>query len=132
MFRSNRKRKTIHAHVYTAKLVSFAVLVVVVIIAWTVVYCRCQTLGGDIKKLESQNTELLRSLKAEELKWARAKSPENLKRALSKHGLVMELPDISQVKRIPRKDMFRTSVADVDGAESMGFASANTRNNVNE
>ena len=132
MFRSNRKRKTIHAYVNGAKIISFAVLVIIVLIGWMIIYCRCQTLGKDIKELEGQNNDLFKSLKAEELKWARAKSPENLKRALSKHGLVMDFPDISQVRRIPRKDMLKTSVAEVDGAESMGFASINTRNNSNE
>ncbi len=132
MFRSNRKRKTIHAYVNGAKIISFAVMVIIVLIGWMVIYCRCQTFGKDIKDLEVQNAELLRSLKAEELKWMRAKSPDNLMRALNKHGLVMGLPNISQIRRIPRKDMLRASMSEVDGAEGLGLASIDIRNNSNE
>lgn len=132
MFRANRKRKTVHAYVYGAKIVSLALIVIIVFVGWMFIYCKCQAVGQEIKALELQNVELLKKLKYEELKWAKAKSPENLQKALSRHGLIMGLPDVTQFVRVPRKDIFKDSLVSGVGAESREFAGINTRNTANE
>ena len=52
--------------------------------------------GNELKRLDAQILEAQRTLKAEELDWARTLRPEHLRQALAAHGLDMRWPQPHQ------------------------------------
>lgn len=84
---------------------SFALFLVCVAgfgIAYVSLCARCDTLGSDIKRLESDcRTSRLRAINEED-RWANLLSPANFERTLKRHQLDMVMPDERQIVRVRR------------------------------
>jgi hypothetical protein len=79
-----------------------AVIFVVAVLALMFLWFdgRCESLGGDLGKLEKTLEKLEGRVLNEEYKWTNMKSPRNMERLLVKHKLVMTLPDEDEVIRV--------------------------------
>lgn len=71
---------------------------------------RCETLGVEIKKLESERVKLNKNLLNEEYKWSHLKSPKNIEKTLSKYGITMGWPSRNQVVWLPERTDLMASV----------------------
>jgi len=85
-----------------ARFAGLVVLAVTLALAYVWLECRCETVGRELKKLESQITELDKLLRNEEYRWTTMKAPANIEQALARHGIVMTWPRRDQVVRIVR------------------------------
>ncbi len=81
-------------------LANFLVFVAVFGLSYVWLCARCDTLGQDIKKLESVQRDSRRLLNNEKDRWSSQMSPASLDRALKRHKLAMRLPDEQQIVRV--------------------------------
>lgn len=63
---------------------------------------RCDTLGDEIKRLESVRRDVRQQAIIEQDRWSNLLAPSNFERALKRHQLAMTLPDERQVVRVGR------------------------------
>ncbi|MBC8206874.1 MAG: hypothetical protein ISR85_02620 [Kiritimatiellales bacterium] len=63
---------------------------------------RCDTLGDEIRRLESVRRTVRQQSIAEQDRWSNMLAPANFERALRHHRLAMTLPDERQVVRVRR------------------------------
>jgi len=61
---------------------------------------QCNTLGDEIKRLESARREVRQRAIIEQDRWSNMLAPANFERALTHHGLAMTLPDERQIVRV--------------------------------
>ena len=60
----------------------------------------CESVGREIKRLESQRTELRKQVVNEERNWSMARSIGNMERLLAAHGIVMTFPQERNIVRL--------------------------------
>lgn len=80
-----------------------AVLVIfgtVFALSYVSVCARCETLGGEIKRLEQTLETVKKQAIIEQDRWSNMLAPVNFERALKLHGLEMSLPDEQQIVRV--------------------------------
>ena len=63
---------------------------------------QCDTLGDEIKRLESVRRDVRQQAIREQDRWSNMLAPANFERALKHHGLAMTLPDERQIVRVRR------------------------------
>ncbi len=63
---------------------------------------RCNTLGDEIKRLESVRRTVRQQAISEQDRWSNMLAPANFERALKHHRLAMTLPDERQIIRVRR------------------------------
>ncbi|MBL7016875.1 MAG: hypothetical protein ISR84_04880 [Kiritimatiellales bacterium] len=63
---------------------------------------RCDTLGDEIKRLESVRRTVRQKAISEQDRWSNMLAPANFERALKHHRLAMTLPNERQVVRVRR------------------------------
>ena len=61
---------------------------------------QCNTLGDEIKRLESERREVRQQAIIEQDRWSNMLAPANFERALKHHGLAMTLPGERQIVRV--------------------------------
>ncbi len=131
--RKKRNRKVVKAgfivpRSFTAVVVFFAATALVYL--W--LSSRCEALGVEIKKLESERVELNKNLLNEEYKWSRLKSPENIEKTLSRYGITMGWPGRNQVVWLPERTDLMASVEVVESPVSSHRYAGITRQRRNE
>jgi hypothetical protein len=63
---------------------------------------QCNTLGDEIKRLESVRHKVRQQAIIEQDRWSNMLAPANFERALKHHGLAMTLPSERQIVRVRR------------------------------
>ena len=63
-------------------------------------YNACETVGRQIKKLETERAELHKRVVNEERNWAMARSIGNMERLMAAHGLAMSWPEERHIIRL--------------------------------
>lgn len=63
---------------------------------------QCNTLGDEIKRLESVRRSVRQQAIMEQDRWSNMLAPANFERALKHHGLAMTLPGEQQIVRVRR------------------------------
>jgi len=110
------KRRTMRSRKYRVDipfptiLALFLVCVTIFGLSYLLVCARCDTLGQEIKRLETVQKETYRLLNNEQDRWSSQLSPASLERALARHKLAMSLPSEHQIVRV------RISAVDVGNA----------------
>ena len=99
MIRRNRKKR-MHGFVLPAPYAGLVVAGAVLALAYVWLSCRCDSLGRDIRGLESEKAQLKKELQNEESRWAKTKSPGSIETALAKYNIVMTWPRQDQVVRL--------------------------------
>ncbi len=102
MARRNRKRNTANGFLLPVPLAGVIVLLVSFALLYLWLDHQCEALGNDIKDLETRGRALQDVLVKESNRWTSMKSPENLERALVRHGLVMVYARPEQIVRVAR------------------------------
>jgi len=64
---------------------------------------QCNTLGDEIKRLESVRQKASQQMVTEQSRWENMQAPANFARALKQHGLAMTLPGERQIVRVRRR-----------------------------
>lgn len=95
-----RSRKAQVRIPFPVVLANFLVFVAVFGLSYVWLCARCDTLGQEIKKLETVQRDTRRLLNNEQDRWASQLSPASLDRALKRHNLGMRLPDEQQIVRV--------------------------------
>jgi hypothetical protein len=80
-----------------APLISCLVVVALLSLGYLWLDCRCKALGRDIKSLEATQRDAGIRYEYEWCRWTEMKSPRNLERTLTAHGVGMALPRPQQV-----------------------------------
>jgi hypothetical protein len=83
-------------------LAGFLVCAAVVGLSYVWVCARCDTLGSEIKQLESELRTARQRAITEQDRWSNMLAPANVERALDYHELAMSLPDERQIVRVRR------------------------------
>ena len=81
-------------------LANILVFVAVFGLSYVWLCARCDTLGQDIKRLETVQRNTHRLLVNEQDRWSSKLSPSSLDRALKRHNLIMRLPAEQQIVRV--------------------------------
>jgi len=63
-------------------------------------YNSCETIGRQIKKLETDRAELHKRVVNEERNWAMARSIGNMERLMASHGIAMSWPEERNIIRL--------------------------------
>ena len=63
-------------------------------------YNSCETIGRQIKKLETDRAELHKRVVNEERNWAMARSIGNMERLMAAHGIAMSWPEERNIIRL--------------------------------
>jgi hypothetical protein len=100
MSRQNRRKDSFVLEAPAAALVGLALVVAALALAYLWIHSRCEALGRNIKKLETERDELERQFQIEESKWTQLKSPRNLERTLAARGIAMNWPRPDQIVHV--------------------------------
>lgn len=101
--RKTRKNRKAEARIpFPNLLASFLVCVAVLGLSYLWLCARCDTLGSEIKKLESTRRVVRLRAISEQDRWSNMLAPANFERALKHHKLAMTLPDERQIVRVRR------------------------------
>ena len=92
-------------------LANILVFVAVFGLSYVWLCARCDTLGQEIKRLETVQRETRRRMVNEQDRWSNLLAPANLDRALKRHNLAMRLPDEQQIVRVRSGAADRTALA---------------------
>jgi hypothetical protein len=76
------------------------VFVAVVGLSYVWLCAHCNTLGSEIRLLESEQRVVRLRAISEQDRWSNLLSPANLERTLKRHNLKMSLPDERQIVRV--------------------------------
>lgn len=94
----NRRRhvesRTGSAHVLVAAMI---LVLSAVGLGYVAIETKCDTLGREIKRFETERTQLRDDLNRDCGEWARLSAPDSVEAALKMHGLVMNWPASEQV-----------------------------------
>lgn len=114
--RKNNRKKTKKNQVqvpFPVVLANVLVLVAVLGLSYMWLCSRCDALGREIKNKETELAAARKRLVNEQDRWSSITSPLNLRRAIRKHNLEMNMPREKQVVKVGRWDITATSrVAD--------------------
>jgi len=100
MRKKNRKKNRKGGFLFPVPLAGIIALVCGLGLAYVWLGCGCESLGRELKDLEGQRAVALKKYRNEECRWAWMKSPRNMERSLSRHGLAMTWPRRDQVVRL--------------------------------
>ena len=116
MARRNKRRRKRKTDGFTFPVPFAGAVIVVSVLALVYVWlgCRCESLGREIKRMESRRMELGKRYLNEEYRWTRLKSPRSLEQALERLAIPMHWPDSSQVVTVGQPDVGRGSLAVAD------------------
>ena len=95
-----RSRKAQVRIPFPVVLANILVFVAVFGLSYVWLCARCDTLGQEIKRLETVQRETRRRMINEQDRWSSQLAPANLDRALKRHNLAMHLPDDQQIFRV--------------------------------
>jgi hypothetical protein len=95
-----RSRKSQVQIPFPMLLANILVFVAVFGLSYVWLCARCDTLGQEIKRLETVQRDTRRLLNNEQDRWSSQLSPASLDRALKRHKLAMRLPDEQQIVRV--------------------------------
>jgi hypothetical protein len=98
--RKAKKRKQQVQVPFPALLANVLVLVAVLGLSYMWLCSRCDALGKDIKRKESELAAVQKRLVNEQDRWSYITSPANLRRAIKKYRLDMAMPREAQVVRV--------------------------------
>lgn len=98
--RKNIRKRKAQATLLPTLLASVLVVVAVMSMSYLWMEMRYDSMGRQIKQLESERSGLAKELSVEENKWANTVTPANFERVLRRHGLAMYRPSESQVLRV--------------------------------
>jgi hypothetical protein len=101
-----RNRKKVNGFVFPAPFAGVVVLVSTFALGYVWLDCRSEALGEQLKAMELRRTVLEKMQCNEEYRWSMMKAPQNMERALAKHGIEMTWPREDQIVRLcrPRPD----------------------------
>jgi hypothetical protein len=117
--KSRKKTKKNQVQVpFPVVLANVLVLVAVLGLSYMWLCSRCDALGREINRLEVKLTAAQKRLVNEQDRWSSITSPLNLKRAIRKHGLNMEMPEQKQVMKVGSWDWNASKTAAVADAYS--------------
>lgn len=103
---SRKKTKKNQVQVpFPVVLANVLVLVAVLGLSYMWLCSRCDALGREIKNKEAELAAANKRLVNEQDRWSSITSPLNLKRAIRRHGLNMEMPGQKQVFKVERWDI---------------------------
>jgi hypothetical protein len=103
---SRKKTKKNQVQVpFPVVLANVLVLVAVLGLSYMWLCSRCDALGREIKNKEAELAAANKRLVNEQDRWSSITSPLNLKRAIRRHGLDMEMPGQKQVFKVERWDI---------------------------
>jgi hypothetical protein len=97
----NRKETT-EGFALPVPLSGLIVLAVSVILGYVWIDCKCDALGEEIRRLETDLVELKKELNVEEYKWSTLKAPKCLELVLKRHKLPMGWARRDQNVRLTR------------------------------
>jgi hypothetical protein len=95
-----RSRKAQVRIPFPVVLANILVLVAVFGLSYVWLCARSDTLGQEIKRLETVQIDTRRRMINEQDRWSSLLSPASLDRALKRHKLAMRLPDELQIVRV--------------------------------
>jgi len=81
-------------------LANILVFIAVFGLSYVWLCARCDTLGREIKRLETVRRSARVRMINEQDRWSNLRAPANFERALKRHHLVMMLPDERQIVRV--------------------------------
>lgn len=103
MARRNRKHgQENHRGVFLG--VAFVALVASVAMTYLNIHNTCESLGREIKQLESARADLQKRVVNEEHNWTSARSIRNMEALMASHGIVMSWPAARDIIRVPAQD----------------------------
>lgn len=97
------KRRSRKAEVripFPVVLANVLVFVAVFGLSYVWLCARCEMLGQEIRRLETEQKQVRRRLINEQDRWANMLAPANFERALKRHSLAMTLPDERRIVRV--------------------------------
>lgn len=98
--KQKRKSKTELKIPFPNVLAAVLVCVAVSGLSYIWLCARCDTLGGEIKRLEHECRTIRKRAIIEQDRWSNMLAPANVERVLKNHRLSMSLPDEQQVVRV--------------------------------
>ena len=98
--KKNRRKRSEGLDIH-APSIAILVLAATVFLSYLWLCGKCDAMGSQIKERESELENLNRRVLTEEFKWARMKSPGNMRQYLRQHGLIMDWPDEARILRVP-------------------------------
>lgn len=104
MARRNRKNKP-EGFIFTAPLAGVLLMLSTTALTWLWLDCRCESLGTEIRSLETERGEISKKCVNERYKWTKLKSPDSIETALARHGIAMNWPQPGQVVHLSDADM---------------------------
>ncbi len=109
MARRKKNRKKLDGFVFPTSVASLIIIAAIVGLAYLWLCSTAETLGGQIKALETERTTLREQFQNEQLRWTRLKSPRSIEAALTRYGIEMVWPRRDQIVR-----MQELSLAELD------------------
>ena len=103
---AKNRKKNVQAFAFPAPFAGFVVALAIFAFGYVWLGCRCDTLGKEIKALETEKTELTKKMLNEEYKWTLMKAPQSVERELAKYGIVMGWPKPNQIVRVSDQDEY--------------------------
>lgn len=106
--KKKQKRKSRKAEVripFPMLLANILVFVAVFGISYVWLCAQCDTLGREIKRLETAHRAAKIRVISELDRWSNLQAPANIERALKHHRLAMTLPDERRIIRVRRGGM---------------------------
>ncbi len=103
--KTKRRRKSRKAEVripFPMLLANILVFIAVFGLSYVWLCARCDTLGREIKRLETVHRVAKVRVINEQDRWSNLLAPANLERALRRHHLAMTLPDERRIVRVRR------------------------------
>ena len=114
MTKRNRRRKQVHGFNFPVPFAGAILVLSSLALVYVWLGCRCESLGKEIKGVESKKSVLDKKYLNEEYRWIKMKSLSNIEKTLSKHGITMTWPRRDQVVRIYDDRSYVTSMAKLD------------------
>ena len=105
MVAKNRKKSEQENFRLLIPFAGLAVLVCVLALGYIWLGYRCKDVAKDLKVLEKEKTELAKKHQNEKRRWARIRSPRNIRKALATHRIAMDWPRPDQIVRVTRLDI---------------------------
>lgn len=102
MKRRTRNRKKSQGFAFPIPLALFLVLATVVSMTYLWMQSRHEAAGRRLQQLERQYEQVSRTLTQEQRKWTQLKTLPNVRTAVARHGLNMELASGAQVVQLMR------------------------------
>ncbi len=112
--KSSRKKKKNQVQVpFPVLLANVLVLVAVLGLSYMWLCARCDALGREIKAKEAELAAAQKRCNNEQERWSIMTSPSNLRRAIQKFDLKMQMPDESQIVKMGHWEVSgRTAMTD--------------------